>query len=92
MFFNQFFFPLIAAFLFFNVAFALGSFILEKLRISKENFLFDVAYSVLLGYGVLGYLAVIFSYLGIFNAITISGAGLLVIILGRRNLIYLQIR
>ena len=71
MIFNQFLIPFILSFFLFNLAFVLGYFVLDKIRARRDDFLFNLGYSVLLGYGVLGYFALILSYFRVLNKVSI---------------------
>jgi len=86
--FNQFLIPLILSFFLFNLVFVLGYFVLGKIRARRDDFLFNLGYSVLLGYGILGYFALVFSYLRILNKVSIFVFALIVFLLGWRSLFY----
>lgn len=85
---NQFLIPPILSFFLFNLAFVLGYFVLGKIRARRGDFLFNLGYSVLLGYGILGYFALILSYLRILNKVSIFVFALIVFLLGCRSLFY----
>jgi hypothetical protein len=87
--FGQFIFPLIFAFLFFSSAFSIGFFVFKKIRGNSDPFLFSLAYSILIGYGILGYISVFLSLAGFFNKWLIIGLVFVSIFLGYKNLIFL---
>jgi hypothetical protein len=89
MFFNEILIPIFFLFLFFNTAFVIGYFILGKIKARKSDFLFNLTYSLLLGYGILAHLTLLFSYFGILGRPLIYVFILAIFILGWRYLFYL---
>jgi len=89
MFFNEILIPIFFLFLFSNVAFVIGYFILGKIKARKADFLFNLAYSLLLGFGILAHLTLLFSYFGILSRSLIYVFILSIFILGWRYLSYL---
>jgi hypothetical protein len=76
------------SFFFFNLAFVLGYFVLNKIYVRQGNFLFNVGYSILIGYGILSYLTLFLSILGQIDKLIIFIFSLIVFVLGRKSSFY----
>ena len=85
---SQFLIPPICSFFLFLLAFVLGYFVLGKINARRNDFLFNLSSSVLLGYGILGYFVLLLSYLGILNKISIFIFALLTFFFCYRSLSY----
>ncbi len=91
-FFYDLFVPIFYSLIICLAAFCLGLFLLKRIKIINKINLLSVGISVLLGYGILGYFSVVWTFFAPLNNAIISILIILILILGRKSILLFFIK